>query len=230
MSVSTPVVEEIRHEDPPDGPTQQPTEQLNKIEMTNDHENHEELATSDKPPDKTTRDAAEKVERKKEDDKLSMYKALAIKLKKELVKCRDELQNLRDVSEKESGTLKSKVEELEETLASERLANTTKTATLEASIRSLKGQLDEAEQDLHAIHIEFEAYKTRATKIMQQNNSSQSSVSKTIEEERYKQLRALNEEQKKQITRLESQLEASQAKNLELDMESKQFKSQSTLR
>ena len=158
---------------------------------------------------------------KKDDDKNGIYKALAIKLKKELVKTREEFQKLRKESSEEISNLKSQLASLEESYNSERLHYTSTNATLEANNKSLKAQLDSSENDLHSIQIEFENYKLRATQIMQQQNNVQSITNKTFEEDRYNQLKALNLEQKERISRLEAQLKTSFEKSKELELECK---------
>lgn len=145
-------------------------------------------------------------EKKKDDEKLGIYKALAIKLKKELVKTRDELQKLQDEFRAVVGDLKANVERLETTLESERINHANASITLEANCKTLKSQLETAENDLQALQAEFDSYKTRATKIMQEKNFSLTNSNRIIEEDRYKQLRALNDEQKQQILNLELQI------------------------
>lgn len=169
----------------------------------------------------TTKKAPEAVEKKKEDEKLGIYKALAIKLKKELVKTRDELQKFREESQKENSTLTNKVKILDELLNSERINSATTIATLEASVKSLKSQLEASENDLNSIQTEFENYKVRASQIMQQNHSLQSNSVKTFEEERYKQLKTLNDAQRNRITGLESQLTNILERNREFEKETK---------
>lgn len=164
------------------------------------------------------------VEKKKDDDKLAIYKALAIKLKKELVKCREELSKLRESSQTELDSLKNQIKELETTLNTERLANATRSATLEASVKSLRSQLEISEKDLQALQADFENYKIRASEIMQQHSSVQPISAKTFEEERYKKMKELNDEQKKHIVKLESLLACSQTKALEFESDIMQIR------
>lgn len=160
-------------------------------------------------------------EKKKEDEKLTIYKALAIKLKKELVKSRDEYQKLKDDSQLEISTLKDRVEKLEETLDSERQSSAANIASLESQVKTLKQGLDTSEAELQALQTEFENYRVRASKIMQQTNQMQSNFQKTFEEERYKQLKELNENQEKRISNLEKQLSTSFVRNKELEEEAR---------
>lgn len=172
---------------------------------------------------------SEQPEKKKEEDKLAIYKALAIKLKKELVKSRDELQKLKLDSQDEIDSLKKKVELLEIDLNSEKLTSVNTITTLEANNRVLKERLEVSEVDLQNLQENFENYKTQASKVMQQNSSLHSSLTINFEEERYKQLKELNEEQKVHIKQLEAQLATISSKNQELDKEAKLFQNQLTL-
>lgn len=159
--------------------------------------------------------------KKKDDDKLVIYKALAIKLKKELVKSREELHKLQEDSSKECNSLRQQVVSLEETLNAERQTTVTNTLTLEAKVKSLKQQLSDSEIDLQVLQKDYESYKVRASRIMQQNNPPQ--FDRTFVDERYKQLKELNDEQVKHIASLESQLSKSLEKNKELADEASQF-------
>lgn len=162
-------------------------------------------------------------DREKEDKKLGIYKALAIKLKKELVKSREELQQAREDSHKKCNEMQDRVKTLEDILDSERNSSTNTIKTLEAKVRSLKQQLETSEIDLQSVHNDFENYKIRASQIMQQNSSMQSNSNKTFEEERYKQLKLLNDEQRVVISNLESQLRTSLERSRDLERELKIF-------
>lgn len=152
-------------------------------------------------------------EQKKKDDKLVIYKVLAIKLKKELVKTREELQKLQEDSSKECNSLKQQV-----------VHHETNTLTLEAKIKSLKQQLENSEADLQVLQNDYESYKIRASKIMQQNTPMP--FNNTLVDERYKQLKELSDEQAKHITTLESQLSKSLERNKELTEEAAQLQEQ----
>lgn len=162
-------------------------------------------------------------ERKKEDEKLGIYKALAIKLKKELVKSREELQRTREDSQKKCTELQDRVKTLEDNFESERNNSTNTIKTLEARVRDLKQQLETSETDIQSVQNDFENYKIRASQIMQQNSSLQSNSNKTFEEERYKQLKLLNDEQRNAISNLESQFRASLERSKDLEKELKIF-------
>lgn len=177
---------------------------------------------SEAPPKPTVK-PKENNDRSKEDEKLAMYKALAIKLKKELVKSRDELNKLKESSQAEKNTLVNKVDSLGKTLDIERQTHETSLATLEAKVRTLQQQLDSTGAELQSLQSEFESYKVMASKIMQQNPPTFSSSNKTFEEERYKQLKKLSDDQKKRISHLESQLESSTKKNDETSRKSQQL-------
>lgn len=133
-------------------------------------------------------------EKKKDDNKLGIYKALAIKLKKELVKTRDELAKLKQEYQSEIEKLREQVTDLEQTLESERITSTNTTATLEASVKNLRNQLTTAENDMQTLQIDFDNYKTNATKILQKSQTVQSNSNRSFEEDRYKQLKSLSEE------------------------------------
>ena len=160
--------------------------------------------------------------KKKVDDKLSIYKALAIKLKKELVKTRDDLQRSQEKHHKELDELREKLKKTEETLKLERVLASNTNATLEATIKSIRLQLESAENDLQNVQSEFENYKTRASQIMQQNNPVQTFMqyNKGFEEDRYKQIKQLNEDYKRKITDLTGQLSdvTSERRNLEREL------------
>lgn len=163
---------------------------------------------------------------KKDADKIGIYKALAIKLKKELVKCREELQKLRENSIEESTKLHQDIESLRGQLESEKLNNVTTSASLEATVKSLRHQLETSENDLHKLKAEFENYRLKATQIMQQNNPVQMSMANIFEENRYKQLKALNEEQQKQISDLKQRFSIVSVTKDKLERESKMFQEQ----
>lgn len=165
----------------------------------------------------------ENIARAKDDEKLAIYKALAIKLKKELVKSREELVKLKESSQAENDSLRGKVNSLEKTLDSERQANETTIATLEARIRTLQQQLEDTGSELQVLQNEFESYKVMASKIMQQNAPSRVDSNRTFEEDRYKQLKELSDDQRKRISHLESQLDLSSAKNTEITTKSQQL-------
>lgn len=165
-------------------------------------------------------------EKKKDDDKLSIYKALAIKLKKELVKSREELQRLKEDTSEEKSLLESKVNQLEHELETIRQLDADKITTLEIKNKAYKEKLENSELDLKNLQNDFENYKIQASRIMQQNVPVQSSVCKTFEEERYKQLKELNEDQKRRMTQLEAQLANSLLRNQELEREANQFREQ----
>lgn len=148
-------------------------------------------------------------EKKKEDDKLAMYKALAIKLKKELIKSREELQKLRDDSDKECNSLRGRILLLDESLESERQSS----VALKMKVTQLKQQVDSSEHDLQALQNDFETYKVKASQIMQSSKSNSNILNNTFEEDRYKQLKALNQEQQKHIDNLESKLSLMLDKN-----------------
>lgn len=156
---------------------------------------------------------------KKDADKISIYKALAIKLKKELVKCREELQKLRDINQEETTRLSQEICTLKDSLDSERLANITTSASLEATVKSLRHQLETSENDLHKLQDEFENYRLKASQIMHQTNPTQSSMANIFIEDRYKQMKALNDDQVKQIADLEAKIISLTAKNENLTKE-----------
>lgn len=153
------------------------------------------------------------------DKNATLFKALALKLKKELVKTKNELQALRESSEKEKCLLESRIQHLEE----DEQINSTKIATLEAQLKNLRQQLDTSESDLSSLQADFDQYKINATQLLQQNTNREIHSNKSFEEERYKQLRELNEEQEKRISSLESQLMKLLALNQNLEKESKKF-------
>jgi chromosome segregation ATPase len=140
-------------------------------------------------------------------EKFGIYKNLAIKLKKELLKAREELSKLKEDYRVEVDQLRDQVDTLSKTLESERVNRTNSDATLEATIRNLRNQLEVAENELQALQKDFDNYKTRATKLLQQANPSQSNPNKAFEEERIKQLKHLNDEQNKQLDSLRKQVE-----------------------
>lgn len=162
-------------------------------------------------------------DKKRDDEKLGIYKALAIKLKKELVKSRDELQRIREDSQKKCHELQERVKQLEDDLNSERTNSTNTIKTLEAKVKDLKQQLQVSETDLQSVQNDYENYKIKASQIMQQSNSMHSNSNKTFEEERYKQLKLFNDEQRVVISNLESQLKVSLEKSKELERELKIF-------
>lgn len=195
----------------------------------------EQQSESDKSRDspftnKTTQvlvlDCPAPVSKKKDDDKLTIYKALAIKLKKELVKTREELQKLREEYQNVSNDLKSKLKDAEGTLETERIISANTNATLEATIKSLREQLESSENDLQAMQAEFENYKTRASQIMQQNNPMQSALhsNRSFEEERYKHLKRLNDDYKTRIADISAQLGDVSRKNCDLEREVKMLR------
>lgn len=157
--------------------------------------------------------------KRKDEDKLGIYKALAIKLKKELVKTRDELQRLQEDHRTIVGELEAKVKHLETTLESERVSTANANITLEATCKNLKSQLETAEEDLQSLQTEFDNYKTRATKIMQQNNFSLANTHRTMEEDRYKQMKVLNDELRCKVMDLSSQIDTLSRKNRELEQQ-----------
>ena len=146
-------------------------------------------------------------DRKKDEDKSSVYKAMAIKLKKELVKSRDELAKVKEELTKTRDSLQSRLE----TLEGECNINSNLNATLEATIKNLRNQIESYERDLGSIQEEFENYKTKASQIIKQNNPSLVS-NNNFDEQRYKQLKELNEEQKSLVKGL-------QASNIKLEQE-----------
>lgn len=157
-----------------------------------------------------------------EDEKGVIFRTLAIKLKKELVKTKDELQKLRVNSDKEKLDLEQRIKCLEES----DLINMTKIATLDAHLKELRQQLESSEADLSALQIDFDQYKSKATQLLQQNISANNPdlySHKTFEEDRYKQLKELNSEQSKHIATLESQLMKCLSLNQSLERESKKF-------
>lgn len=162
-------------------------------------------------------------EKRKEDEKLGIYKALAIKLKKELVKSREELQRLQVDSQKECNQLRERVKELEESLNFERHNNSNTIATLEAKVKDLRKQLDTSEADLQAVQNDFESYKVKASQIMQESSSMQSNSNKTFEEEKYKQLKSLNELANLEKLNLEAQLKIAMERNKQIEKDSKTF-------
>lgn len=164
-------------------------------------------------------DEKKRDEKKKDDEKLAIYKALAIKLKKELVKCREELQKLSDEKDKESCVLNDKINLLEHDLESERHANITSKTTLEATVKNLRLQIQRSESELQSVQNEFENYKIQASKIMSQSGQGYSSSNKTFAEERYKQLKELNDDQVRRITNLEAQLGVTLVRSRELEKE-----------
>lgn len=163
---------------------------------------------------------------KKDSEKIGIYKALAIKLKKELVKCREELQKLREKSSEENTQLHQEIQDLKGQLEAEKLNNVTTSASLEATVKSLRHQLETSEDELHKIQAEFENYRAKATQIMQKKNPVQSSMASIFEENCYKQLKALNEEQQKQISDLKSRLNNVAIIKDKHEQESKTFQEQ----
>lgn len=176
-----------------------------------------------KPTVNKSSPSKENVERVKEDEKLAMYKALAIKLKKELVKSREELTKLKEISHIESNNLRNKLDLIERTLDTERQTHETLIATLEDRVKTLQHQLRTSESELQSIQNEFESYKLMASKIMQQSASSKLNPDRTFEEDRYKKLKELNDDQRKRISHLEAQLETSSKKNNETHKKSLQL-------
>lgn len=191
-----------------------PDQRTSSATMANMNHNHANIIQDGK-------EAA--TNKKKEDEKLNIYKALAIKLKKELVKSRDELQQIREESQKKNHQLQERVKILENDLDSERINSTNTINTLDAKVKNLKQQLQISETDLQMVQSDFENYKIKASQIMQQNTFMQSNSNKTFEEEHYKQLKLLNDEQRKVISNLESQLKVSLESSKELARELRIF-------
>lgn len=158
--------------------------------------------------------------KKKDDDKLAIYKALAIKLKKELVKAREELQKLRDDSQKTISDLEKKLNAETSTHESESLQLFNRNATLEAEIKSIQSRSENLENELHAIQTEYENYKIRASEILQRNNPVQSLMqsNKSFDEERYKQLKQLKDDYKIKVTKLSANVEKLKEQNRELQL------------
>lgn len=212
-------------------PLAAPVEQPNTPIITTNYNSSSEAPpeppnVEEKPTEPSAKELAEKA-KKKDDEKLAMYKALAIKLKKELVKSRDELQRLKEDSSTECNALKGKVESLEEALSNEKQTNVTTIATLESKVKNLRNQLNDSEADFQSLQTEFEEYKIRASKIMQQNNPMLQSCSiKSFEDERYKKLKELNDEQKKQIENLSVQLSTTLERSKEHEEDNKLLREQ----
>uniref|UniRef100_A0A6G1SKS3 GRIP and coiled-coil domain-containing protein 2 n=1 Tax=Aceria tosichella TaxID=561515 RepID=A0A6G1SKS3_9ACAR len=139
-------------------------------------------------------------------EKIGIYKALAIKLKKELIKTREELSKLKEEYRAEVAQLRDQVDTLTKTLESERVVRTNTDTTHEATIRNLRNQLEVAENELQSMQKDFDNYKTRATKLLQQANPAQSNPNKSFEEERIKQLKSLIDEQNEQLSSLRKQV------------------------
>lgn len=207
---------ETQHNAPPDG-------QANRPEQPPLADPHPQIVTqvSDNAENqkRSVIDKARASEKKKDDEKLGIYKALAIKLKKELVKSRDEHQRYLDSSTTRCAELQKQLDDLSHTLSTERQLHDTTTSALESRIAELKDQLQRSESDLLSLQKEFDNYKTRASQIMQSSTTNRDYANKTFEEERYIQLRSLNETQTKRITKLEEQLSAITSKNEDLQAE-----------
>lgn len=159
-------------------------------------------------------------------DKHGIYKALAIKLKKELLKTREELYKVRDEYRTEKDQLQKQVDTLSSSLESERVTRANTNATLEATVRNLRGQLEKAENELQSMQKDFDNYKARATKLLQQANPVQLNFDRSFEEERLKQLKRLSEEQHGQLGLLKKQVDelTSERDKLEADSASLQRK------
>lgn len=175
-----------------DGPLWSPEQHLEPLK--------EEQLITDAPKDLI------KAKESSQKDKTGIYKALAIKLKKELLKTREELSKLKEDYRIEVDRLQDQVDTLNKTLESERVIRTNTNSTLEATIRNLRNQLEVAENELQSLQKDFDNYKTRATKLLQQANPTQSNSNRAFEEERIKQLKNLNEEQAEKLNLLKKQV------------------------
>lgn len=165
----------------------------------------------------------EQPRKKNDEDKSGIYKSLAIKLKKELVKTRDDFQSFQTQSEKECNDLRAHIQVLNKSLEDEQRSHTDSCATivtLEAKTKNLKQQLESTEADLIALQKDYENYKVQASRIMQQNTTRQSSYQHSFEEDKYKWLKVQGEQQTKQISALESQVRGclEEKKSLLLDV------------
>lgn len=140
---------------------------------------------------------------KTDDTDVAMYKAIAIKVKKELKKTKLELQKLIVSSSKEIQDLKDTIKRLEEASS----LNNDKLSSAETDLHNLKFQLELSESQLKTVRSEFEIYKEKACDLLKQNNSATSNLTnvKCFDDEIYKQLKKLNEQQSKRISTLESQ-------------------------
>jgi len=154
-------------------------------------------------------------------DKIGIFKALAIKLKKELVKSREDLKQLKEESEAKSNALLEEVKLLKDKIEVDKQSYTATITALEVKVRDLKEQLASSEFDLCSLQNEFEDYKARASKMMQQFNLGQPNPCKTFEEDRYRNLRQLNDEQHKRIEQLESIVSDTLNQNQVLENETK---------
>lgn len=152
-----------------------------------------------------------------------MYKTIAIKMKKELVKTKEELTTLIANSDKEIRTLKDRIKDLEE---ADKLSQGL-LASSEDYVQDLQNKLEESETNLRSLKMKFDQYKQKATELLKENkpNSLLLEVNplKSLEEEKYKQLKEFNDEQKKRIIRLEDQL--AKIISLNEDLEKKNAKS-----
>lgn len=159
-------------------------------------------------PDKSVESKA------KRDENPTIFKALAIKLKKELIRTKSELQALRDTSDKEICDFQNRLKDLESTLEIERQMNSTKLVTLNAQLVNYKQQVEVSELDYQNLQKDFDSYKLKASQLLQQNKSIHDQDShKKFEDDRYQRLKELNNEQTKRIATLEAQLASSLKSN-----------------
>lgn len=172
-----------------------------------------------------SRSSDEQPRKKLDEDKSAIYKALAIKLKKELVKTREDFQNFKEESKKQSNDLNNQVKLLNETLEEERKNFEDSCATittLEAKTKNLKQQLENSDAELVSLQKDYENYKLQASKIMQQNAAKPSNHQRCFDEDMFKWLKEQKDVQSKQITNLEDQLSkcSDENKSLLTDMKS----------
>lgn len=136
----------------------------------------------------------------------SLFKGVAIKLKKELVKTKNELEKLKESSQNEEASLKAQIKELKEI----EQTNFIKIASLEAQVCSLEQQLNSSEEEYSILRSEFEQYKKKASELISQNNPAKNSDDKFKfrEESEYKRLKEANSLQEELIADLEKKLGA----------------------
>lgn len=181
--------------------------------------------------------------REREESKLTMYKALAVKLKRELVKTKEELIKMEKLRDLEIEKANERVEELKKCFMVEKNALETVEISYHSQIEDLKQKLKQTEFDLESLHAEFNIYKEQVAKMMQQQQNSDVQQSTTgvflarnddeiVFKEKYVKMRELSNDQKKQIDSLTSSLEKAislngvcQKKIIDLEAKSKQLES-----
>lgn len=138
---------------------------------------------------KTASFKAECATNNKDDNKLTMYKALAIKLKKELVKTRNELKSLENSSDAELISLRSKVEILEKSLHEEKTVSKANKESYESTLTDLKERLSTSESSLKSLKSNYDTYKEKA-------------MADIFKDDLFVKLRSVNKEQNQNIVEL----------------------------